>query len=61
MSTKAARRNEAEPVIFIGTSGWQHSHWRRVFYPERLLRRKWWEHYAANFQTIEVNTSSTNA
>jgi uncharacterized protein YecE (DUF72 family) len=60
MSTKAARRNEAEPVIFIGTSGWQYPHWRRVFYPDRLPQRKWLEHYAANFQTVEVNNTFYN-
>ena len=60
MSTKAARRNEADPVIFIGTSGWQYPHWRRVFYPDRLPQRKWLEHYASNFQTVEVNSTFYN-
>ena len=44
-------------MIFIGTSGWQYKHWRRVFYPDRLPQGKWLELYAAHFQTVEVNNT----
>jgi uncharacterized protein YecE (DUF72 family) len=41
----------------IGTSGWQYRHWRGEFYPEKLPQRRWLEHYTANFDTVELNTT----
>ncbi len=46
----------AMPVL-IGTSGWQYPHWRGRFYPERLSASRWLEHYAARFQSVEVNNT----
>jgi uncharacterized protein YecE (DUF72 family) len=45
-------------VIRIGCSGWNYDHWRHgVFYPERLPARRWLEHYAQHFDTVEVNAT----
>jgi uncharacterized protein YecE (DUF72 family) len=44
-------------LIFIGTSGWQYRHWKLRFYPEDLKQTAWLEHYAAHFQTVEVNNT----
>ncbi|HXH20899.1 MAG TPA: DUF72 domain-containing protein, partial [Dehalococcoidia bacterium] len=44
-------------TVYIGTSGWQYRHWRGAFYPPRLPQREWLEHYAARFQTVEVNNT----
>lgn len=41
----------------IGTSGWQYPHWRTVLYPPGLAQRAWLSHYAARFDTVEVNTT----
>lgn len=41
----------------IGTSGWQYKDWRGRFYPERLPQRDWLPHYAARFDTVEVNNT----
>jgi uncharacterized protein YecE (DUF72 family) len=41
----------------IGTSGYQYDHWRRRFYPSALPKRCWFEHYAAHFDTVEINAS----
>ena len=41
----------------IGCSGWQYRHWRGDFYPEKLAQRRWFEHYASVFATVELNTS----
>jgi uncharacterized protein YecE (DUF72 family) len=30
----------------IGTSGYQYDHWRSVFYPEVLPKKRRFEHYA---------------
>jgi uncharacterized protein YecE (DUF72 family) len=43
--------------IRIGCSGWIYRHWRELFYPPRLPQRLWFEHYAATFATVELNTS----
>lgn len=42
---------------YIGTSGWQYSHWRRNFYPENLASRDWLRYYSKYFDTVEVNSS----
>jgi uncharacterized protein YecE (DUF72 family) len=43
--------------IRIGCSGWQYRHWRGRFYPRDLPTDRWLEHYAANFDTVELNNS----
>ncbi len=47
-------------MLFIGTSGWQYAHWRGTFYPRKLPQRDWLEHFAARFQTAEVNNTFYN-
>jgi uncharacterized protein YecE (DUF72 family) len=44
-------------AVRIGCSGWSYSHWRGVFYPEGLAQRRWLEHYARHFATVEVNAT----
>jgi uncharacterized protein YecE (DUF72 family) len=41
----------------VGCSGWQYRHWRGDFYPSDLPLTKWFEHYAARFDTVEINNS----
>ncbi len=41
----------------IGTSGWVYPHWRGVFYPPALAQVRWFEHYAGQFDTVEVNNT----
>jgi uncharacterized protein YecE (DUF72 family) len=43
--------------VLIGTSGWQYRHWRGPFYPPDLPQRRWLEHYAQCFDTVEVNNA----
>ncbi|MDT9597469.1 DUF72 domain-containing protein [Sphingosinicella rhizophila] len=43
--------------IRIGCSGWNYRHWRGLFYPEKMAARRWFDHYAASFETVELNTS----
>jgi uncharacterized protein YecE (DUF72 family) len=44
-------------TVHVGTSGWQYEDWRGAFYPEGLPPRRWLEHYADSFSTVEVNNS----
>jgi uncharacterized protein YecE (DUF72 family) len=41
----------------VGCSGWEYKHWRGDFYPAELPRTRWFEHYAARFDTVEINNS----
>jgi uncharacterized protein YecE (DUF72 family) len=43
--------------VHIGTSGWQYAHWKGLFYPSGLPQRAWLEHYAARFDTVELNNA----
>jgi uncharacterized protein YecE (DUF72 family) len=43
--------------IRIGCSGWQYRHWRGSFYPKDLPVDRWLEHYAREFDTVELNNS----
>src|SRR5687767_13934839 len=48
---------ETKGRIRIGCSGWNYRHWRGPFYPENMPVRLWFEHYAATFDTVEINNS----
>jgi uncharacterized protein YecE (DUF72 family) len=41
----------------IGCSGWEYAHWRGDFYPAALARSRWFEYYAARFDTVEINNT----
>jgi hypothetical protein len=43
--------------VRVGCSGWDDPHWRGVFYPEHLPRSAWFAHYAAIFDTVEINNT----
>jgi uncharacterized protein YecE (DUF72 family) len=43
--------------VRLGCSGWQYADWRGAFYPDGLPQRRWLEHYATVFDTVEVNTT----
>lgn len=47
-------------MLYVGTSGWQYPHWRRVFYPQKLPQREWLRYFGARFQTVEVNNTFYN-
>lgn len=44
-------------MIRIGCSGWSYRHWRGAFYPKGMTVKQWFAHYAATFDTVEVNAS----
>jgi uncharacterized protein YecE (DUF72 family) len=41
----------------IGCSGWNYREWRGVLYPPGCPARRWLEHYASHFDTVEVNAT----
>jgi uncharacterized protein YecE (DUF72 family) len=49
--------SKATCEIRIGTSGWYYDHWKELFYPADLPKNKWFEHYAQQFDTVEINNT----
>ncbi|MDX1603440.1 MAG: DUF72 domain-containing protein [Salinimicrobium sediminis] len=43
--------------VHIGCSGYNYKEWRGPFYPQKLAQRKWLEHYASVFDTVEINNT----
>lgn len=43
--------------VHVGCSGWVYRHWKGGFYPAGLAQKRWFEHYASNFDTVEINAS----
>jgi uncharacterized protein YecE (DUF72 family) len=43
--------------IYIGTSGWSYPGWRGSFYPDEWPQSRWFDYYAKQFRTVEVNAT----
>jgi uncharacterized protein YecE (DUF72 family) len=43
--------------VRVGCSGWNYAHWRETVYPKGVPQRRWLEHYATLFDTVEVNAT----
>jgi uncharacterized protein YecE (DUF72 family) len=43
--------------VLVGTSGWQYRYWRGRLYPDGLPQRRWLEHYARQYATVENNNA----
>jgi uncharacterized protein YecE (DUF72 family) len=46
-----------QPVYFIGTCGWTYDHWKGRFYPDNLAKKAWFDYYASQFSSVEVNAT----
>jgi uncharacterized protein YecE (DUF72 family) len=44
-------------TYYIGTSGWTYDHWKGRFYPENLAKTRWFDYYATQFSSVEVNAT----
>jgi uncharacterized protein YecE (DUF72 family) len=42
-------------MLRLGTSGFHYNHWRKIYYPEGMPPSRWFEHYAREFDTVELN------
>lgn len=45
------------PRISVGCSGFSYGHWKGSFYPDDVPKSKWFEYYARNFRTVELNVT----
>lgn len=50
----------AKAKLHIGTSGWSYKHWKDLFYPPRLKTADWFDYYATQFDSSEINMSFYN-
>jgi uncharacterized protein YecE (DUF72 family) len=44
-------------TTWVGTSGWQYKDWKGRLYPRELPQKEWLEHFAAHFDTVELNNA----
>ncbi len=42
-------------TVLVGTSGWQYRDWRDGLYPQEVAQKRWLEHYATKYMTVENN------
>lgn len=49
--------HRSAPEVRIGCSGWNYAHWRELIYPKGLPPKRWLDHYATLFDTVEINTT----
>ena len=56
-SSELAQAGQAEKAVRVGCSGWMYKHWRGRVYPDALPERRWFEHYATLFDTVEINNT----
>jgi uncharacterized protein YecE (DUF72 family) len=47
----------AQPLFFVGTSGWTYDHWNGRFYPASLPKSHWFDFYARQFSSVEINAT----
>ncbi|HAH23801.1 MAG TPA: DUF72 domain-containing protein [Prolixibacteraceae bacterium] len=41
----------------IGCSGYYYNHWKGLFYPPTLPKKKWLSYYSEHFNTVEINNT----
>jgi uncharacterized protein YecE (DUF72 family) len=54
---RAGSFDRALHAAYVGCSGWNYPAWRGELYPPGLPARRWLEHYAERFNTVEVNST----
>jgi uncharacterized protein YecE (DUF72 family) len=47
----------SQSIYFVGTSGWTYDHWKGRFYPDNLPKSHWFDHYASQFSSVEINAT----
>ena len=55
--SEATDTSRAIGGIHIGCSGWAYKHWRGIFYPKDLPQKRWFEFYAREFDSVEINNT----
>src|SRR5215217_7660065 len=45
----------SDSAVHVGCSGWFYWHWRECFYPPGSPTKEWFDYYARQFNTVELN------
>jgi uncharacterized protein YecE (DUF72 family) len=48
---------QTQSLFFVGTSGWTYDHWKGCFYPDTLPKSHWFDFYANQFSSVEINAT----
>jgi uncharacterized protein YecE (DUF72 family) len=54
------KTSDGKASLHIGTSGYQYDHWKDVLYPPGEPKRKWFEIYSDEFDSVEINNTFYN-
>jgi uncharacterized protein YecE (DUF72 family) len=54
--TDLTGQDESPPRLNVGCSGWFYWGWKDRFYPRDMPTKQWFDHYAGEFQTVELNS-----
>jgi len=54
-ASAAPSPQQANAGVRVGCSGWFYWHWRECFYPPGSPTKDWFDHYASQFRTVELN------
>jgi len=52
-----ATTSPPHPIFFVGTSGWTYDHWKGRYYPASLPKSHWFDYYASQFSSVEINAT----
>lgn len=53
----SSSKGEISTIYFTGTSGWSYDHWRGCFYPPGVAKSRWFDYYAGQFNSVEINAT----
>ena len=55
-ASRATPAGKKPPLqTYVGCSGWYYWHWRDSFYPQGAPSSTWFDYYASQFDTVELN------
>ncbi len=50
-------KDKEKPTLFVGCTGWSMKEWKGKVYPKKAKANEFLQHYAKQFNTIELNTT----
>jgi uncharacterized protein YecE (DUF72 family) len=51
----AKKKQQADPSLYVGTSGWAYPIWKPEFYPKDVVAKNFLKFYATKLTAVEVN------
>ncbi|GEN28086.1 hypothetical protein HVA01_17320 [Halovibrio variabilis] len=60
MTKQTAESKTPMGRLRLGTSGYQYRDWKGRFYPQDMPQKAWFDYYAEQFDTVEINNTFYN-